>query len=555
VLIDVSGSMKQNDPGNLRIPALKLLLELLPPDSQAGVWLFAGDTETLIPPSKVDSTWKQSAAEAADHIHSNGLFTDIERALQLSINGWDKSTTDGGRHIVLLTDGMVDVKGNQSNDQASRMRILKQFIPRLQTLGVHVYTIALSDQADHPLLKQLAVATDGRNEVAHSAEQLQRTFLNIFKSAVPRDSVPLNDNTFKIDSSIEEFSLLVFRQPNSPATELIKPSGEHWTYDKFPDNAQWHHEEGYDLITVTNPMPGSWKMIANVDPDNQVMIVTDLKLKVTPLPNYLVKGEKMTLQAELTEHDQRITRENFLRLVQFNLQQDNDPQSDRLLVANPEHNGVFSQTLESIGSPGLHTLRLKVDGKTFQRTWEQNIEVTSTPVEVEIDSPADNPAAVLMRLIPDTRLIDPQTFGATAIVSSGKDNFEKSFSTSDQVHWQLPVAPPQPGQEFIINFQIQAQDHDGQPLTLILKPVTVEPPVANPEKEETPEEGLEEDVESLLEEDLEPQTDWLKTALIAGAVNLVLIVGGFFAWRWLRIRTQQRHEILLHRLTGELKES
>ncbi|RLA17269.1 MAG: hypothetical protein DRQ56_09430, partial [Gammaproteobacteria bacterium] len=31
VLIDVSGSMKQNDPRNLRIPALKLLVNLLPP--------------------------------------------------------------------------------------------------------------------------------------------------------------------------------------------------------------------------------------------------------------------------------------------------------------------------------------------------------------------------------------------------------------------------------------------------------------------------------------------------------------------------------------------
>ena len=37
VLVDVSGSMKQNDPAYLRQPALRLLTNLLPKKSQAGV--------------------------------------------------------------------------------------------------------------------------------------------------------------------------------------------------------------------------------------------------------------------------------------------------------------------------------------------------------------------------------------------------------------------------------------------------------------------------------------------------------------------------------------
>ncbi len=41
VVIDVSGSMKQNDPQNLRAPGLRLLSGLLPPESAAGVWTFA----------------------------------------------------------------------------------------------------------------------------------------------------------------------------------------------------------------------------------------------------------------------------------------------------------------------------------------------------------------------------------------------------------------------------------------------------------------------------------------------------------------------------------
>ena len=40
ILIDISGSMKQSDPTNLRAPALELIVQLLPPGSKAGVWLF-----------------------------------------------------------------------------------------------------------------------------------------------------------------------------------------------------------------------------------------------------------------------------------------------------------------------------------------------------------------------------------------------------------------------------------------------------------------------------------------------------------------------------------
>ena len=40
LVIDVSGSMKQNDPNNLRQPAVELLVQLLPEGSKAGVWTF-----------------------------------------------------------------------------------------------------------------------------------------------------------------------------------------------------------------------------------------------------------------------------------------------------------------------------------------------------------------------------------------------------------------------------------------------------------------------------------------------------------------------------------
>ena len=48
LVIDISGSMKKNDPENLRIPAVNMLTELVPEGSSAGVWTFGQWVNNLV---------------------------------------------------------------------------------------------------------------------------------------------------------------------------------------------------------------------------------------------------------------------------------------------------------------------------------------------------------------------------------------------------------------------------------------------------------------------------------------------------------------------------
>lgn len=54
VVIDVSGSMKQTGPQNLRVPALKLINGLIPTGSRAGVWTFGRYVNMAVKWGKVD---------------------------------------------------------------------------------------------------------------------------------------------------------------------------------------------------------------------------------------------------------------------------------------------------------------------------------------------------------------------------------------------------------------------------------------------------------------------------------------------------------------------
>ena len=82
ILIDISGSMKQNDPENLRRPALRLLVGLLPPETRAGVWTFGQYVNMQIPLGQVDPAWKARARKSSASIGSPGQFTHIEQALK-----------------------------------------------------------------------------------------------------------------------------------------------------------------------------------------------------------------------------------------------------------------------------------------------------------------------------------------------------------------------------------------------------------------------------------------------------------------------------------------
>ena len=99
ILIDVSGSMKGTDPDNLRRPALRLLVGLLPTGARAGVWTFAEQTQPFAALGQVNDAWRTQALAKAGQIHSRGQFTHIEEAINRASADWRGPAAGSGvRH-------------------------------------------------------------------------------------------------------------------------------------------------------------------------------------------------------------------------------------------------------------------------------------------------------------------------------------------------------------------------------------------------------------------------------------------------------------------------
>lgn len=562
VLIDVSGSMKRNDPKNLRIPALKLLVNLLPPETNAGIWLFDQDAQSLVPVGKVDDDWKNKALRSSPKIHSRGLFTDIEKVLDQATKDWTQPQPDVKRSLILLTDGVVDVSKNIEESQQSRKRVVENLLPRLQQSSAQVHTIALSANADHELLRKLAFSTGGWNESVNTASELHRIFLKMFKKAVPRDNLPLVGNSFRVDNSIKEFSLLVFRQPDAKETRLISPDNSELSLGTTPENVKWLHEEGYDLITVQNPKPGKWQFVAETDPDNEVLILTDLKLNVSELPNYVYVNENEPLEivASLTEQDTTITREDFLSLVKVTLKQTDDlsHQWDWIVAQKPEEKGIFGQKIDNPLAPGKHAFTVIVDGKTFQRQADQTVMVVDNPVAVElIKDNSTQPPRLAIKITPDQTVIDTVTMEIHATLSRSEGESQSlTFSRSNDV-WEHVIPIPRADERWVVNLEASAKTFLGNPITPQLQPLIIDgkefakilpQPVSEGDKKPVDELSKDQLENPLLEQESVEKPDWIITTMVAVGINLVLAVAGFFAFRYVRNRGIEKRAQLIDRL-------
>lgn len=410
ILVDISGSMKETDPANLRIPAVNLLVELLPEGSQAGIWTFGRYVNMLVPLAPVDDNWRTSAKDKARLINSVGLYTNLTEALERA--RWKVAADSGYRHsLILLTDGRIDMRepgAPADTDQQQRQRLLNEVIPAYVEAGARIHTLALSDGADQKLLQQIALETGGLYLRADNADQLLKAFLKAFDRAVPAEQVPLRDNKFSIDTSVREFTALIFRKAGARPTRLIAPDGQVLEAASAGTQQQvrWHQDVNFDLITVAAPAAGEWQADADLDPDNRVQILSDLNLRVTGLPDALFSGVPLDLAIDLTEKGQTITEPALLRLTDITLQVTApDGRSGSKLLSDPENlpaDGVYHESISRLSAEGEYQFEVVAVGRTFQRR-QQLTAVLQEPLRVETVREEEQ-GTLLIRVIPQNNV-------------------------------------------------------------------------------------------------------------------------------------------------------
>ncbi|WP_290677938.1 vWA domain-containing protein [Halothiobacillus sp. 15-55-196] len=566
VLIDVSGSMKQTDPQNLRRPALRLLGDLLPPSAQIGIWFFGNEISPMLKTARADPKVKERVRQTAKKIRSNEPFTDIPAALTAAAATWNDGTD---RNILLLSDGMVDISPDKSINVRAQAALLQKLVPQLRAEHIRVHTIALSKDADSKLLSQIAADTGGIFVEADSADALQRAFLKIFEAAAPRDGLPLKDNKFLVDSAVKELTILAFRDNPEEQTKLKLPNGQIVDVQGSKSKTGWRWDDsgGRDLVTIENPPTGAWQIIGALDPDNRALIITDLKLRLTSLPTRIYPGERIDGALMLTNHDQPITKPALTQTIKATIDEQkgselitsfklNDQGADPDIIGG---DGRFNYQLHLIDPAGIYSLVATASSPTFQRDWRQNfamaplppvqLKIVSSEVEVPPAANADGtaghptqPGKKTLRQIQvtqDPTVLEPKTAKIIGQWQCERTHSEGQHSNKPQtnkivapipIEWNLTrttmmfPTPDETTADCVLNAVLKAKLTTHREIDLVLEPfklAALPPTEAQPKQSEPVEQA---------QEGASGKINWM-LIIVINVITLLLIGLGIWLWQ------------------------
>lgn len=178
--------------------------------------------------------------------------------------------------------------------------------------------------------------------------------------------IPLLDNRFRIDYGVKEITFIVTRKPGTPSVILVRPDGSKLYVGKVtPPDVGWLALKDQDLITIRDPMPGPWQAIGEVDPDNRVRLLSNIRLETDQLPTQLYQGERVKLKSWLLIDDAPPKAGYYLtdlgmtvRLQRFNdAKQEGEPIVDEVLG----HYRDDGKGLDEVPGDGIMTAEAVLD--------------------------------------------------------------------------------------------------------------------------------------------------------------------------------------------------
>ncbi len=126
------------------------------------------------------------------------------------------------------------------------------------------------------------------------------------------NQIPYFDNRFRIDEQLEEVTLLFYRRSGTQPIILVRPDGSKLKINNLPkDKVQWFDDRTFDMIKIKSPMIGPWQVIGDVQPNSKIMVVSEIRLAVTPLPEIILQGETLKMEGRLFNGEMAIDNPLF----------------------------------------------------------------------------------------------------------------------------------------------------------------------------------------------------------------------------------------------------
>jgi uncharacterized protein (TIGR03503 family) len=449
LLLDESGSMKTTDPGNARVRAAELFARICRQTDRVALMGFATNVREMSTLGLMGPGTARDELEARLRlVRSDGQWTDIEQALRLALQNLvltgDRSKP---RAVLLMTDGRVDLApgGRESAEsRASDQRIRGALVSDFIQENIPIYSVAFSRGADRALLNYLSEATQGLCVQGDSDRELERLFLRLFEEIAQPQTVPVREGKVLLDAAVREATFLVTHGRAGTRVTVTDPDAREHGRESAVEGVSWYAGATYDIVTVSEPKPGTWSIEpGSASQNSRVLVLTDLELQVQDLPAFLAPGETLEVQAFLQSEGERVAEPDLLKNLvvtgrltgreseTFPLRDDGTKPDEA--PGDGFYGGRVSPTSES----GFYDVEIIAAAPTFERRILRKVCVLNRwfSVDVEKDSIATGELAALKVRVSDLEAIEK---------AGAHLGFEAVVQRPDQTRKSLTVDPVTP---------------------------------------------------------------------------------------------------------------
>jgi len=186
LVLDNSGSMKQNDPHLLTRKVVTRFLDGIGANTRLGMVVFDQDARLIEPLTALGSpNAKIRFLKGLENLNYQGRYTNSPAAIERALYELKShSREQAGKIVIFLTDGIIDT-GDKARDREKEQWLKDSLTAESRKLGIRLFTIAFTDGADYQLIQTLALNTTGEYFRAYRAEEIEGVFQAITERLAP----------------------------------------------------------------------------------------------------------------------------------------------------------------------------------------------------------------------------------------------------------------------------------------------------------------------------------------------------------------------------------
>jgi uncharacterized protein YegL len=195
LVLDNSGSMRKNDPQHLMHDVVTRFARQLTSGSRLGIVIFGKEATLVLPLTSINQVeFPSQLEESLRKVDYSSAQTDtpagVERAIyELRQN----SLPDVKRIVILFTDGIVDV-GNAEKGLERERWLRSNLTLTARQLGVRIFAIAFTEEADFQLMQSVAQGTEGEYFRILRDHDIEGVFRQLSAKLFP---IPSKQNSIK----------------------------------------------------------------------------------------------------------------------------------------------------------------------------------------------------------------------------------------------------------------------------------------------------------------------------------------------------------------------